>query len=135
MPKGYFVYSVKALSIFLSTVAGAACLTACAFAIVHLISLSTMSCAPLDQLNATCFCQVESANDTSLPVKSYHYIDLNCPEVDHILSVLVIFSCGTNAIGGITALWYVYLHWASRYGYTYSKVRTEENRPVVISNT
>ncbi|KAK4876933.1 hypothetical protein RN001_009439 [Aquatica leii] len=138
-PKGYFLYSFKILSIFLSVTAGATCLTACIFAVIHLISLSTMTCAPLNQLNATCFCKVGSINDTALPlpVKSYHYSDLSCPEVNNILSILVIFSSGTNGIGGVISIWYVYLHWISRYSYNYSKVRIEENRPkpVLISST
>ncbi|KAF5280529.1 hypothetical protein FQR65_LT00280 [Abscondita terminalis] len=136
-PKGYFLYSFKMLSIFLSVTAGATCLTACIFALIHLISLSTMTCAPLNQLNATCFCKVETANDTSSPIKSYHYSDLSCPEVDNILSVLMIFSCGTNAIGGVISLWYVYLHWLSRYNYNYSKVRMEDtqSKPLRINST
>ncbi|KAF5288225.1 hypothetical protein FQA39_LY03993 [Lamprigera yunnana] len=129
--KGYFLYSIKILSIFLSVIAGATCLTACIFAMIHLITLSSMTCTPIDQINATCYCKVETANST-LPVKSYHYIDLNCVEVNDILTILIIFSCATNGIGGLLSLWYVYLHWMSRYTYNYSKVRTEENRPKPI---
>lgn len=120
-------------SIVLSTIAGAVCLICCAFAIIHIVSLSSMTCTPLDTLNSTCFC--ESSNNTSLPIKSYHYIDLSCPEVQNILTILTIFACATSALGGLVAIWYVYLHWASRYNYTYSKVRTEDNLPVIFQNT
>ncbi|KAK5642347.1 hypothetical protein RI129_008514 [Pyrocoelia pectoralis] len=137
MHKRHFIYSLKILSVFLSIVAGAACLTICVFAVIHLISLSTMTCTPLNQLNATCLCKLDVSNNTSLPVKSYHYVDLSCPEVTSILSILMIFSCGTNAIGGILSLWYVYLHWVSRYSCNYSKVRMEDCRPkpILVSNS
>lgn len=129
----HFIYSLKIVSLFFSIVAGAACLTACIFAIIHLLALSTMTCAPINQLNATCLCTLKAVdNSTSLPVKSYHYIDLSCPEVTSILSILMIFSCGTNAVGAIASLWYVYLHWISRYNMNYSKVRTGECRPKPI---
>lgn len=92
-----------------------------------------MTCTPMDKLNETCVCKMDESS--TLPIKSYHYLDLSCPEVN-ILSVLLIFSCVTNAIAGIISLWYVYLHWSSRYMYTYSKVRTKNNNntPIIIGN-
>lgn len=120
------------LSIFLGVVSGAACLTSSAFAVIHLISLSVMTCTPMHKLNETCIC-IPDSNSTLL-IKSYHYLDLSCPEVDNILNVLLIFSCVTNFIAGVISLWYVYLHWTSRYLYSYSKVRTKTDSPIVISS-
>lgn len=127
---------LQVTSIFLSTVAGAVCLIACAFAIIHLTFLYTMYCAPFNELNSTCFCQLDGKNNsTTVTSKSFHYVDLSCPEVNHILSILIIFSCGTNGISSIIAIWYVYLHWVSRYSYTFSKVKTKRKRPIVINNS
>lgn len=90
-----------------------------------------MLCTPMDKLNETCVCKAN--DDDNMLIKSYHYVDLSCPELD-ILSILLIFSCVTNFIAGVISLWYVYLHWSSRYMYTYSKVKTKNNTPVIISN-
>lgn len=147
MKKNYFVYGVKVnfvfniyviiivvflkvLSVTLSTLSAVATFTASAFAIIHLVSLYTMTCSPPDQLDTTCIC---TKNDTT-PIQSYHYVDLSCPEVDNILTILIILSCAANLIVGVLEVWYVYLHWASRYVYTYSKVRTENNQPTVLQN-
>lgn len=118
-----------------STVAGTACFVSCAFAIVHLVSLSIMNCTPANDLNSTCLCKAASGSNGTALITSYHYVDLSCPEVDNILTILLIFSSATNGIAGVFAMWYVYLHWASRYTYTYSKVRTKSDTPVVFSNT
>lgn len=134
MPMGYCVYSTKVVSVFFSTVAGAAGLIASVFALIHLISLYAMTCGPKDRLNETCVCSLRNENAT-IPIKSYHYVDLSCLEVDNVLTILLIFSATVNGLAGIISLWYVYLHWASRYMYTYSKVRTKELSPMVISNS
>nr|XP_022910054.1 uncharacterized protein LOC111421144 isoform X1 [Onthophagus taurus]XP_022910055.1 uncharacterized protein LOC111421144 isoform X1 [Onthophagus taurus] len=135
MPGGNCVYSSKVLSIFLSTLASVTCLTACTFALIHLISLSAMNCeSPTLLSNVTCVCKL-SNKDTFIPIKSYHYKDLSCAEVSNVLTILLIFSAATNLIGGVVAVWYVYLFWSSRYSYTYSKVCTKENTPVVYINS
>lgn len=87
-----------------------------------------MSCNPVDTIDPTCVCQNNSTGT------SYHYIDLSCLEVENILTILVIFSCSCNLIAGVLEVWYVYLHWASRYVYTYSKVRTNEEIPTILTN-
>ncbi|XP_025832540.1 sarcospan isoform X2 [Agrilus planipennis] len=139
MPNEYSVITTKVFSIILTTISGAVCLIAAAFAIIHLVSLSVMVCSPPNQSNSTCFCKVTidsyHYNQSVSPlIKSYHYMDLTCPEVDNVLTILLICSGIVNAISAIIALWYVYLHWASRYYYTYSKVRTKENKPIILTN-
>ncbi|XP_044269413.1 sarcospan [Tribolium madens] len=130
MKKNYFVYAVKVLSVTLSTIGAISAFTASAFAVIHLVALYSMTCTPPGQLDTTCMC---FKNDT-LPAQSYHYVDLSCLEVDNILTILIIFSCAANLIVGVMEVWYVYLHWASRYVYTYSKVRTENDQPTVLQN-
>ncbi|XP_069692287.1 sarcospan [Periplaneta americana] len=126
MPLGLWMFSLKVMSVFLAVVAGVTCFCACVFALLHLVFLSSMTCEPAHVLNATCVCQDGQ--------RTYHYTDLNCPEVGNILTILLIGSCATNGIGGILATWYVFLHWSSRYAYLYSEVKTNENKPIVFFN-
>ncbi|XP_063925918.1 sarcospan isoform X2 [Zophobas morio] len=132
--RNYFVYAIKVLSVTLSALGAAASFTAFAFAVIHLVSLYSMTCVTSTTVDKTCICQMGAGNDTVTSTQSYHYIDLSCVEVDSILTILIIFSCATNLIAGVLEVWYVYLHWASRYKYTYSKVRTEDNQPTVLTN-
>ncbi|XP_017778013.1 PREDICTED: uncharacterized protein LOC108563760 isoform X2 [Nicrophorus vespilloides] len=136
MKNGSSVYSLKVVSISLSTIAGTACMISSAFAIIHIVSLSRMDCVPMLEQNESCLCHV--ANGTSpIPFvsRTYHYLDLLCNELNSFFVLLLIFSCAANFIGSVLSLWYVYLHWASRYTYTYSKVHTDSLNPTVISNT
>ncbi|KRT84803.1 hypothetical protein AMK59_2077 [Oryctes borbonicus] len=134
MSKGYCTYSAKVISIFLSTLAAITCLTACTFGIIHILCLSAMECETPADLTGTCLCRIETKNSLA-PVKTYHYMDLQCTEVRNVLTMLLIFSSVANGIGGIFSVWYIYLYWSSRYMYTYSKVRTKDNAPVIISNS
>lgn len=128
----------QVISIILSIISGISCLTACCFALIHLTSITLMSCTPIGKLDDTCVCKSNEEDNINniILIKSYHYSDLSCPELD-ILSILLIFSCVTNLIAGVISLWYVYLHWSSRYMYAYSKVRTKNgnNTPIIIGNT
>nr|CAD7590208.1 unnamed protein product [Timema genevievae] len=133
MPLGFFVFSIKALSVLLSVVAGCACFCASVFSLLHLIFLSQMSCQPPHALYSTCVCRTVQALVNETVPRVYHYTDLNCGEVG-ILVVLLIGSCAANGIGGILATWYVFLHWSSRYTYLYSEVKTNDNKPIVITN-
>lgn len=65
------------------------------------------------------------------PLKTFHYSDISCPDVDHLFTILIIFSCVVNFVAGMISLWYVYLHCYTKYNYTYSKVRTKEKRTIV----
>ena len=114
------------MSVCFAVVAAATCFCACVFALLHLVFLTSMTCEPAHVLNATCVCQ-----DVQ---RTYHYTDLNCPEVGNILTILLIGSCAANSIGGVLATWYVFLHWSSRYSYLYSEVKTSDNKPIVFSN-
>ncbi|XP_021941559.1 sarcospan isoform X2 [Zootermopsis nevadensis] len=126
MPFGIWMFSVKVISVCMAVVAGVTCFCACVFALLHLIFLTSMTCEPAHVLNATCVCQ-----DVQ---RTYHYADLNCPEVGNILTILLIGSCAANSIGGILATWYVFLHWSSRYTYLYSEVQNSDNKPIMFSN-
>ncbi|XP_065160619.1 uncharacterized protein [Atheta coriaria] len=124
-PKNAFAHSIKILSVFLSTVAGVISLIASVFACIHLMGLLFMACEPQVHLNNTCLCTL--SNSTSLPAfieQQHHYADLQCHELNNFFVFLMIGSCGANLIGALVALWYVYLHWSSRYLYAYTKVQT-----------
>lgn len=102
-----------------------------------MIFLKRASCEPTNILNSTCVCRSvsDSENITDITAKVYRYSDLNCIEdVQSILSVLLIGSTAANFLGGLTIAWYVYLHWSSRYSYVYSQVKTNENKPIIITN-
>ncbi|KAL1131100.1 hypothetical protein AAG570_012337, partial [Ranatra chinensis] len=126
MPLACYVFTFKVISVIASIGAAAACFCASVFAAVHLVWLYGMTCEPANVLNASCHCRSHS--------RVVSYVDLNCPEVWNILSILLIASTAANAIAGVLASWYVYLHWSSRYSYLYSQVRTNDNRPIIITN-
>lgn len=139
-PRACYVFSYKVVSIVVSVVAVVACFCACVFAVLHMVFLYPMNCEPANVLNAVCICrsiQDDSENPENVlnvTARTFKYPDLNCPEVRNILPILLIGSAAANGIGGILVAWYLYLHWSSRYEYIYSQVRTNDNRPIVISN-
>ncbi|XP_063245222.1 sarcospan [Bacillus rossius redtenbacheri] len=133
MPLGFFVYGMKVFSVFLSVVAGCACFCACVFSLLHLVFLSQMDCRPPPRsLSNACVCSAGSEAAVE-PERVYHYTDLNCGDLG-VLSVLLVGSCAANGIGGILAMWYVFLHWSSRYAFLYAEVRADADSPGVISN-
>ena len=117
---------LQAMSVCFAVVAAVTCFCACVFALLHLVFLTSMTCELAHVLNATCVCQ-----DLQ---RTYHYTDLNCLEVGNILTILLIGSCAANSIGGVLVMWYVFLHWSSRYSYLYSEVKTSDYKPIVFSN-
>lgn len=131
---------LQVISLTVSVIALVTCFCACIFAAIHLFFLYTMNCEPENVLNASCECRtpfglsIRSNNITESSSRIYKYLDLNCPEVHNILTILLIASLATNCIGGVLVVWYVYLHWSSRYSYVYSQVKTNENKPIIISN-
>ncbi|KAJ9586794.1 hypothetical protein L9F63_019614, partial [Diploptera punctata] len=124
VPRDIWTFGLKAVSVFLSVLAAVTCFCACVFALLHLTFLSSMTCDPAHVLHSTCVCQ-----DTQ---RVYRYSDLNCPEVENILTILLIGSCAANGIGGILTVWYVFLHWTSQYTHTYSQVQTNDNKQTVL---
>lgn len=130
--KGYLISGIKIFSILLSLIATAASFIASVFALIHILMLTAMTCELKIQLNETCLCQLHS--NTSYPIKTYHYADLKCDDVDNLFTILLIFSCVVNTLGGIIALWYVYLHCSTRYTYMYSKVRTRDSKTITNGN-
>lgn len=119
-----------------SLIASAASFIASVFAIIHLITLAVMECDSTQHLNETCVCKINGNSTSTYLLRSYHYADLRCPQVDETLTFLLIFSCIVNFMGGAACLWYVYLHCTSRNEYSYSKVRTktiENNNGIVAT--
>ena len=104
------------------------CSIACVFSAIHLARLMGLECNPARVLNATCVCKTRenASNSTETAVR---YMDLNCPEVESILTILLIFSSTCNAFGALVAGWYTYLHWSTRHKRPkYMQVRTNPTR-------
>ncbi|XP_076649737.1 uncharacterized protein LOC143357263 [Halictus rubicundus] len=135
MSPGFCLSSTKVISVFLATLATATCSIACVFSALHLARLMGLECNPARVLNATCVCRprYDATNSTETAVR---YMDLNCPEVESILTILLIFSCTCNALGAIVAGWYTYLHWSTRNKRPkYMQVRTTQNSGINYLNS
>lgn len=114
----------QVISVSLAILATVTCSIACVFSAMHLARLMGLECNPARVLNATCVCRPREdvSNSTETAVR---YMDLNCPEVESILTILLIFSSTCNALGAIVAGWYTYLHWSTRHKRPkYMQVRT-----------
>ncbi|KZC08271.1 PREDICTED: uncharacterized protein LOC107186599 [Dufourea novaeangliae] len=114
MSPGFCLSSTKLVSVFLATLATATCCVACAFSAIHLVRLMGFECNPARVLNATCVCRPREDLLSNTTETTVRYMDLNCPEVESILTILLIFSCTCNALGAFIAGWYTYLHWSTR---------------------
>ncbi|KAH0535314.1 uncharacterized protein LOC123267833 [Cotesia glomerata] len=127
---GFCLTATKVMSFFLAALAAITCLVACITSAIHLIRLSGLECTPARVINATCACRSRSElASTSEPV--FKYVDLNCPEVEGVLTILLIFSSICNALGAIIAGWYCYLHWSTRDKRPqYFKVRSSSRAPL-----
>ncbi|KAL0116240.1 hypothetical protein PUN28_011226 [Cardiocondyla obscurior] len=124
MTSGFCLYATKVVSIFLTILTTIACVSACVFSAMHLSRLMGLECTPARVLNATCVCRPRGEPPDSFE-DAVRYIDLNCPEVESILTILLIFSCTCNGLGALVAGWYSYLHWSTRYKRPkYTQVRT-----------
>ncbi|XP_015127183.1 uncharacterized protein LOC107048512 isoform X2 [Diachasma alloeum] len=139
MSPGFCLSATKTISVFLSILATLACLLACSAAIIHLAKLSGLECTPARVRNATCACRPKS--EIASPAEPVlKYVDLNCPEVEGILTILLILSACCNGLGTIIAGWYLYLHWSTRDKRPkYIKVRTSnpsvlDSRPIYNPN-
>ncbi|XP_011882855.1 PREDICTED: uncharacterized protein LOC105570338 isoform X2 [Vollenhovia emeryi] len=142
LTSGFCLSAAKVVSVFLAVLATIACMSACVFSAIHLSRLMGLECTPARVLNATCVCRPRGESPDSLE-GAVRYIDLNCPEVESILTILLIFSCTCNGLGALVAGWYSYLHWSTRYQRPkYTKVRTNtismnnkfSNRPIYKLN-
>ncbi|XP_057333351.1 uncharacterized protein LOC130672688 [Microplitis mediator] len=127
---GFCLTATKVMSFFLAALAAITCLLACITSAIHLIRLSGLECTPARVINATCACRSRSElASASEPVLKY--VDLNCPEVEGVLTILLIFSSICNALGAIIASWYCYLHWSTRdKRLQYLKVRSSSRAPL-----
>ncbi|KAK0081568.1 hypothetical protein PV325_011933 [Microctonus aethiopoides] len=124
MNPGFCRTSTKIISILLVILAIITSVIAFVSSTVHLIKLSGLECSPPRVRNATCACRIRSEiASPSEPVLKY--IDLSCPEVEGIFTILLIFSAACNAFGTFIAGWYCYLHWCTNDKRPkYIKVRT-----------
>ncbi|KAL6422667.1 hypothetical protein ACFW04_010718 [Cataglyphis niger] len=139
MSPGFCLSATKVVSVFLAVLATIACVSACVFSAMHLSRLMGQECTPARVLNATCVCRPRGEPPDSLK-GAVRYMDLNCPEVEDILTILLIFSCSCNGLGILLAGCYSYLHWSTRYKRPkYIQVRTNNmstnnttlnNRPI-----
>lgn len=109
-----FFFILQAISTLLAISASVACVLACISATMHLAHLMRLECTPARVLNATCVCRPREQANVTASEASVKYMDLNCPEVESILTILLIFSSTCNAFGAIVAGWYSYLHWSTR---------------------
>ncbi|KAF7405127.1 hypothetical protein HZH66_004033 [Vespula vulgaris] len=114
MSPGFCLTLTKAISTLLAISASVACVLACISATMHLAHLMRLECTPARVLNATCVCRPREQANVTVSEASVKYMDLNCPEVESILTILLIFSSTCNAFGAIVAGWYSYLHWSTR---------------------
>ncbi|XP_048515307.1 uncharacterized protein LOC105684997 [Athalia rosae] len=112
--RGFCAASTKVLGIFLSGLATLASIVACVSASMHLARLAGLECSPARVLNATCSCRPKGDYRTEPRSPVLRYVDLNCPEVESILAILLIFSATCNALGAIVSGWYCYLHCCAR---------------------
>ncbi|XP_063986404.1 sarcospan isoform X5 [Diachasmimorpha longicaudata] len=124
MSPGLCLSVTKTISVLLSVLATLTCVLACSAAIIHLVKLSGLECTPARVRNATCACRPKS--EIASPAEPVlKYVDLNCPEVEGILTILLILSACCNGLGAVIAGWYLYLHWSTREKRPeYIKVRT-----------
>ncbi|XP_032682039.1 uncharacterized protein LOC116849221 [Odontomachus brunneus] len=113
MTPGLCLSITKAISVFLALLATVTCMTACIFSAMHLSRLMELECTPARVLNATCVCRPRGAPPDSLE-GAVRYVDLNCPDVEGILTMLLIFSSACNGLSALVAVWYSYLHWSTR---------------------
>lgn len=128
MSPGFCLTSTKVISVLLATLATVTCSIACVFSAIHLARLIGLECNPARVLNATCVCKPRE-NATNSTETAVRYMDLNCPEVESILTILLIFSSTCNAFGTLVAGWYTYLHWSTRHKRPkYMQVRTNSTR-------
>lgn len=121
----------QVLSLLITGVACVACLTAGISAVLHLVFLYDATCQPINTVNTTCVCDgVINPTFEYFDVvtyvfgSSYHYFDLNCLQVRHILTVLLIGSSIANFLASLMLILYIYLHCSCRSGYKYSKIST-----------
>lgn len=119
----YFQY----ISIVISAIAATASLLVFLFSLIYIVSLFSMECAAYDNHDVTCLCRNYDADSPY----SYHFVDLTCDELRNILTSIFLYTCVTNLVLTILKLVYLYLHWASRNVYIYTRVSGNDNSTIV----
>ncbi|CAH1958965.1 unnamed protein product [Acanthoscelides obtectus] len=124
----YLIKSLKYLSVCLSVLACITALSAFFIALMHIVAISITSCAPPSKASSTCLCDTGSnrTQDTMFDA-SFHYLDLNCFEVDVVLRSIIAVVCLINGMAFIFGSFYLYLQWTGRNTHFYSRVPTAIN--------
>ena len=98
----------------MAAVATLACIGACIASAVHLVRLTGLECTSSSFAKpGTCSCRPRSNSNLDID-PTLKYADLDCSEVQNVLTILLIFSSSCNGLGIIVAGWYCYLHWSTR---------------------
>lgn len=120
------------VSVFLTSLACVTCICASTAAIIHALRLGTLDCTPPQVLSTTCTCKPRNETSSSIisSNSTINYVDLNCSEVENLLSMILVLSSVCNVIGAVVSLAYCYLHWSTRESRTsYVQVRTNIVNP------
>lgn len=112
----YFLFQY--ISIALSAIAATASLVVFILTLIYIITLLSLECSAYDNHDMTCVCRSSGADRE----ESYHYVDLTCDELRNILTGIILYTCVVNLLLTILKLVYLYLHWASRNVYIYTRV-------------
>lgn len=105
-----------------SIVAATASLVVFTYALIQIVTLFSMVCSAYDAHDTTCVCRRQATDESG-----YHYVDLNCGEVRNALTGFFLYTCVANLIITVLKLVYLYLHWASRNVYIYTRVPVNDN--------
>ncbi|VEN64365.1 unnamed protein product [Callosobruchus maculatus] len=124
----YFIKSLKYVSVTLSLLACSTALAAFFIALVHIVAISITSCAPPNKASSTCLCATgTNRTQEKLFDATFHYLDLNCFEVDVVLRSIIAVVCLMNGMAFIFGAFYLYLQWTGRNTHYYSRVPTNTN--------
>ena len=121
-------FSQQIISAFFAAVACVACIIACIASTMHLVRLIGLECTSSSFARpGTCVCRPRGNSTLNLD-PTLRYSDLDCSEVQNILTIILIFSASFNGLGIIVAGLYCYLHWTTREKRPqYFQVRTNAN--------
>lgn len=125
----------QVISAFFAAVACGSCLIACIASTMHLVRLTGLECTSSSFARpGTCVCRPRG-NSTLDADPTLRYSDLDCSEVQNILTIILIFSASLNGLGIIVTGLYCYLHWGTREKRPqYFQVRTNLSRPIYNPN-
>lgn len=112
----------------MSAIAATVSLVVFIFSTIFIVTLLSMECTAYDNHDTTCVCRNSNADSAG----SYHYVDLTCDELRNILTSIILYTCVANLLLTILKLVYLYLHWASRNVYIYTRVSGNDNTSIIF---